>query len=504
MTLLGLDWNATRVRALLGAAGDYALPVPLEPPALELPAFVGLDRPALYAGAAARRLVRQSPHLVCRDFLPALALPVGQGSRWKVGRHTLDAGQAVNVVWQQLQSVARTAGGIVLTLPGYLARGQADALRGVAEKLRLPVLGSVPNPLAAALAAHSEQFWVRAVLVIDADEHALTLTLVRAADEQAQVVETRVLPTLGLRYWHDRLIDAVADLCVWQTRRDPRDNPTAEQGLYEQLDSLLDAGAQQRAIQLAIQAAQWYHALLLQPEQVQAIAAPLVAQVIAEADQLAFNLPAEETLDGIVLTQPAGQLPGLVEAARALVAGWPRPGAMLNLDGEPEPGEDFGEGLLDDVSGELAGALVLPADAPARAGHALGERFVKGELPRGHLEPLAPLPPPQKVDAGPARLHFGGQDYFLREPTFTLGSQLGCQLRFDGRRHPEVAARHCEIVFDHRTFILVNRSRDGTLVNDHPVAGSVSLRAGDWIRLGLRGPAVRFLGQSHRPLPTPA
>jgi pSer/pThr/pTyr-binding forkhead associated (FHA) protein len=42
--------------------------------------------------------------------------------------------------------------------------------------------------------------------------------------------------------------------------------------------------------------------------------------------------------------------------------------------------------------------------------------------------------------------------------------------------------------------VLYTRSKEGTLVNDSPVTGSVMLRAGDWIRLGARGPVVRFLG----------
>ncbi len=113
----------------------------------------------------------------------------------------------------------------------------------------------------------------------------------------------------------------------------------------------------------------------------------------------------------------------------------------------------------------------------------------------GHLDTLAPLPLPQPVEAGPARLSFQGQDFYLAGPHFVLGSQSGCNLLLDGGRYPSVAPRHCEIRFDQRVYLLHNRSRDGTLVNDTVVETTTKLHPGDWIRLGPSGPLVRFLGQ---------
>ncbi len=501
MTLVALDWNATRIRAVLGPPQDYPLPVPLEPPALELPMALTLERQPK-VGLAARRVLRQAPHQVCHGFLPALDIP--SAPPWRIGRQTLDAAGAAGHVWQRLHAVCKRCE-IVLALPGYLRHTQADLLRHMAEKLRMIVLGSVPTPLVAGLAAHAEGFWSRSTLVLDADDHALTVTLIKAADDRAHIVETRSVPALGLKAWQDRLINALADLCVWQTRRDPRDTPSAEQSLYEQLDGLFEAAQQQRTVQLGVQGPQWYQNLILQPEQTLSYCAAQVEQTLAEVDHLVLGLPEHEAPDGIVLTHAAGQLPGLADAARTVARAWSRSRDTSLAPGTHTTVDDFGEDLVRDVAEEMAGVLILPADAPVRAAHALGSHFRRGALERGHQEYLAPLPAPQAVDAGPARLHFQGQDYFLREPSFTLGSHAGCQLHFDAHLHPAVAARHCEIVFDHRTFILFNRSREGTLINDHPVAGSVTLRPGDWIRLGMHGPTVRFLGGwTNRPIPTPA
>jgi hypothetical protein len=161
-----------------------------------------------------------------------------------------------------------------------------------------------------------------------------------------------------------------------------------------------------------------------------------------------------------------------------------------------EATDDFGENLLLAHPGETGSVTVLAADAVARTAHALASCFLRGDLPRGHLDTVAPLLPPQREEVGPARLHFRGRDYLLSGLVFTLGRQPGCDLVFDGGLHPEVAPRHCEIVFDHQTYLLRDRSRAGTFVNERPVQQQVRLHPGDWIRLGPDGPLVRFLGQT--------
>jgi hypothetical protein len=152
------------------------------------------------------------------------------------------------------------------------------------------------------------------------------------------------------------------------------------------------------------------------------------------------------------------------------------------------------EALLARV-GEQATVLVLAPDAPARAAHDLANHFRLGEREPAHLGAAAPLPGPQPVEAGFARLHFRGQDYLLGARPFTLGRQPSCDLVFDSSAYPGVSARHCEIVFDRRTYVLRDRSRNGTLVNDRLVNQQVALHPGDWIRLGPNGPLLRFLGQ---------
>jgi hypothetical protein len=498
MSVVGLDWNATRALAVLGPAGEYPLPVPLEPPTVELPMLLDLAGRQPVVGGAARQRCRISPHQVCQGFLARLGAP----PTWKLGRRPFDAAAAVAHVWQRLYGLCRTAGGVVAAVPAYLDPSQANLVRAMGEKQKLAVLGTVPGVLAAALAGHAQQLWTRAALVVEVDDHALSIALVLAAEDHAHLVETRSFPALGLRAWHQRLLNALAEMCILQTRRDPRDSPQAEQGLYEQLEALVDACQQRQPIQLAVQASQWYHHLLVQPGHTLAFCAPLAGQAAREVEALGNIPPGDGTTPAILLTHQAGRLPGLRGMLLAQAQAWAEP--VADLPSRPRTTvEDFGEELMFDAPPAAvlnAAIAVLAPEAIARAAHTLAEALRVADPAGRHLEALAPLPLAEPVESGPARLHFGGRDHLLHAATFTVGSQAGCNLVLDAQEHPQVADRHCDIVFDRRTFLLFNRSRQGTFVNDAPVSGSVVLRAGDRIRLGPDGPLLRFLG--HAPAAT--
>jgi len=490
MTILALDWNATRVRAVGGLAGDYPLPVPLDPPDLDLALALRLDTSPIEMGRPALRQCRSARHMVCRDFLSHL----GDATQWQGGGHVLDARSACELVWSKLTPTASTADAIVLSVPSYLQPRQAEMLRRVGTPL--PVLGSMPTLLTAAIAGQAEGYWERSVLVIDVDDHALTLGWVNSISNKVHLIECRSFTNLGVRHWHERILNALADLCIRQHRRDPRDIPQAEQSLYDQLGVLTEAALKRQAIQLGIQTAQWFKHLLVHPEETVRFCQALSRQTIQEAEQLLSACPATEAPRSILLTQEAGRLPGLVDLLRGLVM------PSASADTRLPPNEtnvheaDLGEDLMFNEVEDRIEVMVLPAEAPARSAHGLGQFFHANILPRGHLETIAPLPAVPPVDAGPPRLHYLGRDHLLREANCALGSHFGCPVCFDKAEHPEVAPRHCDIVWDGHEFILHNRCREGTLVNDHPVSASIVLRPGDTVRLGSRGPLVRFLGRS--------
>jgi hypothetical protein len=491
MNVLGVDLNATRLRAVSAPTGEFPLPLPLCPPLSEFPLAISLEGRAPEAGPAGQRLCRRLPHLACSNFLPHLDEP----RKWVAQRYALDSGQALGLVLQRLQPVWFTAGAAVLSLPIYLTPTQVDLLTNLASQVRLPLLATVTAPLAAALAAHAEQPWHGTVVVVEADDHALTVSVVSAKDGQANLLDTCSLPNLGVKVWKERLLDALAEQCVLQSRRDPRDSPPAEQALYEQLEEVFEACRHGRMASLAFQTATWYQHLVLRPDQLTVFCASLIRQALAEIEAVLIASWPDGPPEMVIVTATAARLPGLVSAVEMRLEDL---GPLADDSGRPATlplTEDFGEGLLDQDPTVPGGVLILPPDALARAAHGLAGVFERGELPCGHLERAAPLPQPQAVDAGPARLHYRGQEYVLGRGLFSLGRQHGCDLVFDGAAGQSVSPRHCEIIYERRQYVLCDRSREGTLVNDRLIADPEVLRPGDWIRLGPNGPLLRFLGR---------
>jgi hypothetical protein len=495
MSLLGLDLNASRVRAVRGPLGDYPGTQSLEPPCEELPLAISLEGRAAIVGTAGLRLCRKSPHLAWQNFLPQLGEALPTKSKWGKARGKLDAVKALTLVLQHAAGACRPTSGMVVALPAYLTRSQVETVFAVADRAGLPILGSIVAPLAAALAAHAEHGWFGTAVVVDVDDQALTIATVGSDHGQAQVLDVRCLPHLSQRVWQERLLNALADCCILESRWDPRESGLAEQSLFDQLDEVLAAAQRARAIKVTVTSPRRYQNLVLQPHDAVAFCTNLRRQAIAEVASI-FAAPWPEGAPGAVLVSAAAaRLPGL---AAALQTGLPqlaasqarKPKATLSAL------EDFGSGLVEDDHGEAGSVVVLTAGATARGAHSVAAYFQRGDIACGHLATAAPLPLPQPVEAGPARLHFQGHDHLLGTGLFTLGRHAGADLAFDGEDWPGVSARHCEIIYDHRAHMLCDRSRAGTLVNDRPATQAVPLRPGDWIRLGPDGPLLRFLGQS--------
>jgi hypothetical protein len=279
----------------------------------------------------------------------------------------------------------------------------------------------------------------------------------------------------------------VSHRCVRQCRRDPRASPETDQALFEQLSHLLD-GPAPPVTQIKLQGPGWYHNMPLPREELIALTSPVLRQALGELDAALAEASQRGRLSTLLLTSCAAGLPGLASAAEShLDVMQPAPQA-------PDDSEDLGDLLISPVGN--SSAEVLPAEALARAAHSLAVRIHRGEAASAHPDAVA-LPASSstaRADPGPARLNFRGQDHVLDTTPFVLGRDPSCDLVFETELYPHVSGRHCEISFDHRAYVLLDRSRHGTFINDRPVS-QAALHSGDWIRLGPQGPLLRFLGQ---------
>jgi hypothetical protein len=491
MTLIGVDVNATRARAVSGPSHGFPLPCKLEEEQRDLPLVVSLAERRPVAGRAGLTLCRTQPHLAAVDFLPQL----GSSRKWTAGRHSLDAAALVGVILDRLQRSLVRPDGVALAVPAYLLDAQITQIGQLAEKARLPLLCTVPGPLAAARWAFQRRPWSGVALVGDVDGGSFTWSAVAAEGTQARLLEVQSHPRLNRSAWLMRLLDAVAGRCIRLSRRDPRQVPETEQALFNRLSTSLDVPLGPGLVEINLRTSQWSQHLLFQPADLIACCAPLVQQTIAALRACSAALPSHAPVQVVLLTSAAGCLPGLVPALETVFTG---PGGIAGMALPARQGDeiaDFGEGLC--LEGWMAAGevQVLDADALAVGAHDLAGQVQRGEAVRGQLDCVR-LPVPEATDEGPARLMFRGQEHPLVRSPFTLGQDPECNLVIEGALYPAVAPHHCDIVLDQRVYTLYDRSRQGTLINDQPVNRPAQLHSGDWIRLGPEGPVLRFLGQA--------
>jgi molecular chaperone DnaK (HSP70) len=307
-----MDLNATRALVAGGAVGDLPELLPLD--GIEaLPMALSLEGREVVVGRAGAALARRMPHLVCLEFLPHLGRP----RRWSAGRHRLDARAATALVLHRLWREFGGVDGLALTVPRYLAHDQIALLAELCQHAGLPLVGLVPGTLATALAAYQSQPWHGLALVLDVDDHALMWTAVMADHGQAWVVESDAAPHLGLRAWKERILNAAAERCVRQSRRDPRDSAAAEQSLFEQLDSVMEACRAGRLADLAIETDRWYQNLVFRPDELAAVRSARASGNGADASPGVSGH--FRGLSVVLVTGSAGRLPGMPAALAACV-----------------------------------------------------------------------------------------------------------------------------------------------------------------------------------------
>jgi hypothetical protein len=377
---VGLDLTASRVRAVVGGPGTDR-PIVLDDPAVDLALVLNLDHKPAAAGRAGVAFVKKSPHHVCTSFLPHLT----EAKVWKAGRHSLTADAALGVTFAKIgPGVASEAEAIGLCLPSYLTVPQIVAAANAAAGNKLPIAGTALAPLAV-VADRAEVILkgdpapdddandrpgivpIRpapggpgSAVVVDADDHALTASVVWVDRGEARLLRSTAWPKLSSRAWADRLIDAVSDRCVRQCRRDPRDSADAEQSLFDQLAAATADGPITRPVSLHLRAAHWFQDLVLQPSDFDTICTTFVSQSIQGFTDLIYASGVPAPPRAIWLTSAAARLPGLAAAVY-------------------------------ENSAESTTVATLPPDAVASAAARLAPRWHSGDLPRRHLDVAVPL-----------------------------------------------------------------------------------------------------------------
>ncbi|QVL33267.1 hypothetical protein KIH39_04945 [Telmatocola sphagniphila] len=326
-------YDLTGSRLLVGRIKGEKLETPfLEEQNPSLPLALGLGNRRITFGRNALKTCKKNPHLMCLNLLAEL----GQKIEWRSDWHRLNPEAALSVwVIDFKQRLQGNRPGL-WALPSYLSEASTRMLQSVFAKNQievnpfyLPELALVadrvhtlfqtdlPSDEPETGSWHPSKQTKRkttenaVVLILQADYHALTASLVRVDHNEAKLIASIHLTKYSERFWIERLINGLSDRCVRICRRDPRDSADSEQMLYDQIEPMLEGVRFGRKVTVTVRAETWYQDLILGEEDLTLLAKPLSNPCVSTlVDWLQRTLP-EEMPSEVWLRAEAGRLPGL-------------------------------------------------------------------------------------------------------------------------------------------------------------------------------------------------
>lgn len=372
--LIGVDLNASRLSATMAVNGQ-AKPIALTAAHPDLILMVNLETRQVGLGP-----IRKSPHLICSNFLSQLGLP----HEWRGPRYTFTPESALRASFEALrQSLSRLGTQFALTLPSYLTPAQIKCVLDAASAAKLTLTTTSTSSLA--IAAHRAESvlapgretpprekpdWVvpmrplpsgpGVAVIVDVDESCLFASAVQVNESEVRILASGHWPSCSLRFWRDRLLDAISDRCVRLCRRDPRDSGAAEQGLYDAIEDALDRSRRGQTVTLAARADRWYQDLTLTPADLESFSAEQTKQASRLLGEMLSSLALPVPPKAVWLSAKAAALPGLATA-------------------------------LYEQSPEGTEVAVLPVEAAAEAAAALDARARSGQLSASHHDGVMPL-----------------------------------------------------------------------------------------------------------------
>jgi hypothetical protein len=316
---LELDGNRARVR--WAAPGQVVLPVLTASGKESWPLLLAGGGRGLLTDEEALEASRAQPELVLGNFLHGL----GTNRHFSAGSLSLDAAEALR---HSLLAIKRRQPPLVETAmgyPAYLDETAATEAARAADLAGWRVQIAVPSALAwwAAARAMPDLAGNRATmrrrwwLVVEADNHGMSLTGIRVEGDHGVVGIRKTLRQLSGKTWFNRVQAGLADAVIRRCRRDPR-------ALAESSNTLAARVGEMAAQEVPYRNPGWIELggvgwnCRLKPtgDDIAAWCGSLVAQLAGEVESWKSRLDELGAPGGVVLA-PGARLPAVDLWARA-------------------------------------------------------------------------------------------------------------------------------------------------------------------------------------------
>ena len=422
------------------------------------PGFALLEDDDLTTGMKAFQNARVKPRRIQNRFWSDLKTDPLPDRRFQ----HLSAADLVSRHFEQVwQSVSSSGDRLVIAVPAYMNNANLGLFLGIANELKVPVVGLVD----AAVAATRREYKGAIPVHVDLGLHVATLSRL-AQTGQAQLDRSAIIDSSGLMSLYDAWIRVIADAFVKQSRFDPLHTAETEQLLHDRLSDWLAAASSSDKVTLDVEYRGISHRAELESLHLISAAAPVYQRL---ASQLRAIFRADET-PAIQLSDRAARMPGLADMLGARVGGEVfllEPGAtargLVTRCRDMQRG-DGGVTLIRALPWDQAAVEIRRNEAPAAAGL-------------------------------PTHLLFDNTAFNIDGRPLMLGSQPAPGERWIDLQGdmPGISRRHCSLVSQNGQCVVQDYSRYGTFLNGHKIDGSAVLQVGDLLRLGTPGYELRLI-----------
>ena len=235
------------------------------------PGYALLTDQGITTGVSAQQRFWLEPQRSHNQFWRQLSLsPLPQTSPH--ARHFAD------LAYAQLQQLYRDCSEpeqIILAVPGTFSNEQLGILLGLAKASPFEVVGLVDAAVAASQHAYLRH---EHLIHIDLQLHQAVITHLNTTDSVTRT-HLETLPELGLKHFHDKWAQYIADQFIQQYRYDPLHTAAGEQQLNNQLPQWLNDIAEQERMTITLQTPQGDYRLKIEQSALLNSARPLLQQL---------------------------------------------------------------------------------------------------------------------------------------------------------------------------------------------------------------------------------
>ena len=451
MSAVAIDINDVSL-AVAGESGVLALE----------PGFARIDGGRIVTGEQARARARLQPRQTSNRFWSALSMEPGSAGA-DIGK------SAAELAYAQLEALWKKTGqgvaDVVLVVPGAYRTEQLGLLLGLAQECGMPVRALVDTAAAASVRPYPKQ----QLLYVDAGFYRVSVTLL-AQDGEAQVRTEHALAQ-GLAGVSDMFARRVADHFVRATRFDPFAHADTEQALYDRLPEWLETLAREERAELTLKHRDEEFRVTAERDAVLGVAQGFyraVVQLISQHRDAGKHLVVQ-------VSDRVAAMPGFV-------------GELSRLDDSHTerltPGHAARSVLLASAVAKAQGDVKLLKRLPWRAAPQAPHEE------RGDVEQRRTAPPMATLarTKPPTHVVYRGLAYLVGANGLAIGREADPARRTVVLETTSAISRlHCEVVLRDGELMLRDLSSYGTFVNEKKVAGEMTLKRADVIRIGSPG-----------------